>query len=198
MQMGKLILETQISIDGFIADNKGGTGWMIWNWGPDWYWDEELKSYHSVLNKSARAIIISSQMAKEGFNAHWQHAASNPNDKRYEFAKHIENTPKYIATKTLTSNIEIPGGWSNTHILEGNLFDAISDLKKSTEGNLIVYGGATLISYLIDADLIDEYHLITNPVVLGNGAPIFKNLKKLQLVNAIPFNCGIDVSVYRR
>lgn len=195
--MGKLILETQISIDGFIADSNGGTDWMIWNWGPDWTWDEELKSYHTKLNKSAKAIIISSQMAKEGFNAHWQESASNTNDERYDFAKHIMDTPKYVATNTLTNNIEIPGGWSNTNIIEGNLYEGISDLKKSIDGDIIVYGGATLVSNLIKADLIDEYHLITNPVVLGSGLPIFINQKMLRLENAIPFKCGIVVNVYK-
>ena len=196
--MGNLILETQISIDGFIADKDGGTNWMIWNWGPDWTWDEDLKSYHTKLNRSADAIIISSQMAQEGFNAHWQQAASNSGDERYDFANHILNTQKYVATRRLTSNNEIPGGWSNTSIIEGNLFDGITALKKSIDGNLIVYGGATLVSGLIYADLIDEYHFITNPVALGSGLPVFTKQKSLQLVSVIPFECGVVVKTYKK
>jgi len=65
--MNKLILETQISIDGYIADENGGTGWMVWNFGQDWNWDKALQAYHINLNKSVDSILISSQMAQEGF-----------------------------------------------------------------------------------------------------------------------------------
>jgi dihydrofolate reductase len=196
--MGKLMLETQISIDGFIADKNGGTGWMIWNWGPEWNWDEDLQSYHTSLNQSANAIIISSQMAREGFNAHWQQVASDPSDKRYDFANHINNTPKYVISATLTKDIEIPGGWRNTGILKGDLTTVVDTLKGLTNGHIIVYGGATLVSNLIDADLIDEYHFITNPVALGSGLPVFKGLKHLKLVGSVAFKCGIIVSRYNK
>src|ERR1044071_3416856 len=86
--MNKLILETQISIDGYIADENGGTDWMIWNWGP-WNWDKDLQTYHTNLNKSVSNILISSQMAQEGFNAHWQQVAQDTTDTRFDFASHI-------------------------------------------------------------------------------------------------------------
>lgn len=197
-QMGKLILETQISIDGFIADNQGGTDWMIWNWGPDWSWDEELKSYHTNVNKSAKAIIISSQMAQEGFNAHWQQVAQDPTDTRFDFASHIANTNKFVASRTLTNDSQIPGGWHNMSILNGDLETEISKLKNLNNGDIIVYGGATLVSSLISSDLIDEYHLIVNPVALGKGLSIFKKQTNLKMVNAIPFKCGIIVNHYKK
>ncbi|MBV8252397.1 MAG: dihydrofolate reductase family protein [Chitinophaga sp.] len=194
--MNKLILETQISIDGFIADKNGSTDWMIWNWGPEWTWDEDLQKYHTDLNKSASTIIISSQMAKEGFNAHWQAAASDPNDKRYQFAHHIHHASKYVASTTLTKEVEIPGGWDKTNILNGDLKESITALKKSASGNMIVYGGATLLANLINEDLIDEYHLIVNPVAIGSGLSIFKKRKQLKLIKSTPFACGVVVNQY--
>ncbi|WP_212005722.1 dihydrofolate reductase family protein [Chitinophaga sp. HK235] len=194
--MNKLILETQISIDGFIADKNGGTDWMIWNWGPEWNWDEDLQLYHTNLNKSASTIIISGQMAKEGFNAHWHNAASNQNDKRYDFAHHIHNASKYVISATLTKDVEIPGGWHKTDILNGDLKDAITTLKKSEAGNIIVYGGATLVSNLINEDLIDEYHLMVNPVAIGSGLSIFQKPKHLKLIKSTSFTCGVIVNQY--
>ena len=87
--MSKLILETQISIDGYIANENGGTDWMIWNWGANWNWDKDLQSYHTNLNNSVSNILISGQMAQEGFNAHWQQVAQDKTDARFKFASHI-------------------------------------------------------------------------------------------------------------
>lgn len=196
--MSKLILETQISIDGYIADKDGGTDWMLWNWGPDWSWDKGLQNYHTNLNRSASHILISSQMAREGFNAHWQQVAQDPSDARFEFASHIVQTPKYVVSKTLSKEIQIPGGWSNSSILNTGLESEIEKLKKQNSGDILVYGGATLVSSLINADLIDEYHFITNPIALGQGLAIFKKPNSLKMVNAIPFPCGIVVQHYRK
>ncbi len=196
--MNKLILETQISIDGYIADENGGTDWIVWNWGPDWNWDKDLQAYHTNLNKSVNSILISSQMAKEGFNAHWKQVTQDPTDTRFEFAKHIVNSKKIVVSRTLTKETEIPGGWQNVSLLKENLEDDITNLKSQNNGNIIVYGGATLVSSLINANLIDEYHFIINPTALGQGLPIFKKLTNLKMVYSKPFECGIIVNHYRR
>lgn len=196
--MNKLILETQISIDGYIADENGGTGWMVWNFGQDWNWDKDLQAYHTNLNKSVNNILISSQMAQEGFNAHWKQVTQDPTDARFEFANHIVNSKKYVVSRTLTTETEIPGGWQNVSILKKNLEDDITNLKSQSSGNIIVYGGATLVSSLINSNLIDEYHLIINPVALGKGLPIFKKLTNLKMVNSKPFECGIIVNHYKK
>lgn len=196
--MTRLILETQISIDGYIADEHGGTDWMIWNWGPDWNWDKNLQAYHTNLNKSAANILISAQMACEGFMAHWQQVAQDPADARYDFASHIIRANKFVVSHMLTKEDKIPGGWINTNILNGNPEEKVVKLKNRNEGHIIVYGGATLVSSLIAADLIDDYHFIINPVALGNGLSIFKQLKRLKLVAATAFQCGVIVSQYQK
>lgn len=196
--MNKLILETQISIDGYIADENGGTGWMVWNWGLDWSWDKDLQAYHTKLNKSVSSILISRQMAQEGFNAHWKQVIQDRTDDRFEFANHIVNSKKYVVSRTLTTESEIPGGWQNVSLLKENLEDDITNLKSQNNGNIIVYGGASLVSSLINSNLIDEYHFIINPIALGQGLPIFKNLTNLKMVNSKPFECGIIVNHYKK
>jgi dihydrofolate reductase len=196
--MNKLILETQISIDGYIADQNGDTGWMLWNWGPDWNWDQDLQAYHTNLNKSVNCILISSQMAQEGFNAHWKQVAQDPTDARFEFANHIVNTKKMVVSRTLTTETQIPGGWQNVSILKESLEDGITNLKNQNNGDIIIYGGATLVSSLIHSNLIDEFHFIINPVALGQGLPIFKKLTNLKMVHSKPFECGIIVNQYKK
>ncbi|MCE7053885.1 dihydrofolate reductase family protein [Algoriphagus sp. AGSA1] len=196
--MGKLILETQVSLDGFIADKDGGTSWMLWNWGHEWPWDTALKSYHTDLHKRANHIIISSQMAQEGFNAHWQDAASDPKDTRFEFASHIVKSQKLVVSTTLNKEVEIPGGWSNCKIIYKELEETIKKIKTDFPSDIIVYGGATLASSLISLNLIDEYHLILNPAAIGQGLRIFNDIVPLKLVNTIPFQCGIAVLHYEK
>jgi dihydrofolate reductase len=198
--MRKLILEVQMSIDGFIAEVNGNTDWMLWNWGPDWKWDNELRKYHTDLTKSADCIFLSRQMAEEGFIAHWAKASENPNDPQFEFAKHITDTHKIVFTKTLDKSASIPGGWDKTDIAEGDFVDAINKLKKKNGKDIIVYGGATFVSSLIRAKLIDEFHLLVNPVAIGKGLPIFNdpdNKQNMILVTSKSFSSGIVLLHYK-
>jgi dihydrofolate reductase len=196
--MRKLILEIQISIDGFIAGADGHTDWMIWNWGPDWKWDDELRAHHTSLTKSIDCVLLSRKMAEEGFIAHWASVAENNNDPQYEFAKHVTDSLKVVFTKTLDKSISIPGGWSRADIAKGDIIDEVNRLKNQTGKNMIAYGGATFVSSLIDADLIDEFHLLVNPAALGNGLPIFRTRKNMVLLEAKAFDCGVTLLRYRR
>jgi dihydrofolate reductase len=198
--MRRLKLETQVSIDGFIADINGNTDWMIWNWGPDWTWDEELQSYHTELTKSVDCILLSRQMAEEGFNAHWQKVTQDPLDTRFSFAKHVTDTHKIVFSGTIDKSNQIPGGWHNTEIANGNFIDVIGQLKKQNGKDIIVYGGSTFVATLIKAGLIDEFHLLVNPVALGQGLPIFNtidNKQNMELINAKSFKCGIGLLHYK-
>jgi dihydrofolate reductase len=192
--MRKLKLETQVSIDGFIAGINGNTDWMIWNWGPDWTWDEELQRYHTELTKSADCILLSRQMAEEGFNAHWQKVTEAPLDTRFDFAKHITDTRKIVFSRTIDRSTQIPGGWHNTEIANGNFIDVVKQLKNQDGKDIIVYGGSTFVATLIKAGLIDEFHLLVNPVALGQGLPIFNtidNKQNMELIKAKSYKCGI-------
>ena len=198
--MRKLKLETQVSIDGFIADSNGNTNWMIWNWGPDWTWDEELQRYHTEMTKSVDCILLSRQMAEEGFNAHWQKVTEDLLDTRFHFSKHITDTHKIVFSKTIDTSIQMPGGWDNTEIAKGNFIDVVKQLKKQDGKDMIVYGGSTLVASLIKAGLIDEFHLLVNPVALGKGLPIFHTIDSnlsMKLVKAKYFKCGIVLLHYK-
>jgi dihydrofolate reductase len=98
-------------------------------------------------------------------------------------------TPKVVFTKTLKKS-----QWANTDIATGDLTDEITKLKNQKGTDIIVYGGASFDSSLIRAGLIDEFHLLINPVAIGKGMTIFKDLNKIQkfnLIKSIAFDCGI-------
>ncbi|MEJ7671426.1 MAG: dihydrofolate reductase family protein [Chitinophagaceae bacterium] len=90
-------------------------------------------------------------------------------------------------------------GWGNTVLAKGDLAEEINKLKNEDGKDIIVYGGATFVSSLIKAGLIDEYHLFINPSANGNGMPIFKQLdnrEDLTLIRSKSFQCGIMLLHY--
>jgi dihydrofolate reductase len=126
----------------------------------------------------------------DGFISYWSDIMmTKPDDPFYEFSKKMIETPKVVFTKTLKKS-----QWVNTALATGNLIDEIIKLKSEKGMDIIVYGGAIFDSSLIKAGLIDEFHLFINPVAIGSGMTIFKDINEIQkfsMVKSTPFDCGI-------
>jgi dihydrofolate reductase len=179
--MRKLKLQVQMSVDGFVAGPNGELDWMVWDW------DDELKNYVGKITDPVDCIILGRKLA-EGFIPYWN---SHPDE---EGADKINATKKIIFTRTLDKSI-----WQNSTLAKGDLVEEINELKKQEGNDIIVYGGATFVSSLIKNDLIDEYHLFINPVAIGKGMTIFREISSkqdLKLVKSIAFECGIVVHYY--
>ncbi|MFT3827408.1 MAG: dihydrofolate reductase family protein [Chitinophagaceae bacterium] len=193
--MRKLKLLIQTSIDGFIATKDGSTNWMIWNWGDDWKWDPILQQDFYNITTSVDCVLISRQMAEEGFVGHWEKMSENTGNSQAPFAKHIADIPKIVFSKTLKQST-----WKNT-VLSSDPSKTIAQLKQQPGKDIIVYGGATLASFLIRKNLVDEYNLLINPVILGKGMPVFSGVKTitgLSLVSTTAYSCGVSLTVYNR
>lgn len=186
--MRKLKLQVQVTIDGFVAGKNGEMDWMVWDW------DDALKDYVTKLTDSVDTILLGRKMT-DGFISSWSSVASDPNNPEYESGKKFIEMPKFVFSNTLT---ESP--WENTTLASGDLTEEVMTLKKQTGKDLIVYGGATFVSSLIKANLIDEYHLFVNPVILGQGMPIFANIngkRPLKLIKSIAFDAQIVLMHYQ-
>jgi dihydrofolate reductase len=179
--MRKLKLHVAISIDGCIAGPNNEMDWI------DFTWDEKLREYENRLHEPVDTILLGRKMTNE-FISYWSNMMNKPEDPEYTFAKKMMETSKIVFTKTLNKS-----EWPNTEIATGDLKDEINKLKSQTGKDIIVYGGASFDSSLIKENLIDEYYLFINPVLIGNGKTIFKDLKeirKLSLVESIAFDSG--------
>jgi len=182
--MRKLKLQVQMTVDGYIAGLNGEMDWMVWNW------DDELKKYVKDITESVDCIVLGRKLA-QGFIPHW---ASKPEGEDAWGVDKMNNSTKVIFTKTLDKS-----EWDNTVLAKGDLVDEINKLKKQDGKDIIAYGGATFISALIKQGLIDEFHLFINPIAIGNGMTIFKELDRKQtltLVKSTSFDCGIVVLHY--
>lgn len=185
--MRKLKLQMQLSIDGFVATPKGELDWMIWNW------DDQLNHYVTKLTSTVDTILLGRILA-EGFIPYWQKALENP--ETASDAKAMVEYPKVVFSQTLVKSV-----WDNTQIAKGDLVEKITQLKNQKGKDFIAYGGAQFITSLIHENLVDEYHLFINPVVLGEGMTIFKGILSrlnLSLVQSRSFECGIVLLQYNK
>jgi len=78
----------------------------------------------------------------------------------------------------------------------GDLVQAVNKLKADRGKDIVVYGGATFVSSLIENDLIDEFNIFVNPVAIGNGMRIFKDRKPLRVISSTQYSSGVIVNTY--
>jgi dihydrofolate reductase len=169
-------LQVQTSVDGYMAGADGEMDWMTFPW------TDDLNAYVTALTEPVDCIVLGRKLA-EGFIPHW---ASLPADEAG--AAKMNDTPKVVISDTLT---ESP--WANAVVAGGDLTETVNQLKAAPGGDIIAYGGGTLVSALIANGLLDELHLFVNPTAIGTGMPVFgaDGRQPLRLVAAQPFECGI-------
>ncbi len=183
--MKKLKLQVQMTVDGFVGGINDNLDWMTWGW------DDELKIYVNDLTDSVDTILMGRKMT-DGFISYWSNV--KPDSEEYPFARKMVDKPKFVFTKTLQESV-----WKNASLVQGDLKKEVEKLKNQDGKDIIVYGGAGFVSSLIQADLIDEYNLFVNPVILGDGRAIFRDIEKqmdMKLAGSRKFDCGIVLNKY--
>lgn len=189
----KLVLQMQLSVDGFVCGPKGEMNWVNMDWGAD------INAFVTELTLQADSIVKGRVLA-EGFITHWQSVADSAED---EFSKLMDSYRKVVFSRHANAlQKRLPQlGWRNTEIAQGTLQEELLRLKNSAGKDIMCYGGAEFVSALIQENLIDDYYLFINPSAIGQGMGIFSKLKNnriLQLEFAKSFDCGIVVIKYRK
>ena len=183
--MRMLKLQMQISLDGFVAAKKVGI---------DFNWDDEIRNY-SIENTERVDCIALGRATAKGFIPHWASVADNPRDPDFALGRRLTDIPKIVFSNTLMKLT-----LQNAKLVKGGVVRKINQLKKQVGDDILVYGGGSFVSSLIKHRLIDEYHLLVNPVAIGSGMTIFKNLESkltLMLVKTKQFSCGTVLLCYR-
>ena len=181
--MRTLIVTEFISLDGVVDSPGGGdhphAGWTF----KDVEFDEAAYEIKGREQTEAGAMLIGRQSYDE-FAPVWPTME--------EFAEY-NAMPKYVVSTTL-SNPE----WNNTTVLRS--LDEVAELKKGDGGTILVHGSATLAQNLAAAGLVDRYHLLVFPVLLGSGKRLFADdsadKSRLELVEHAAYSNGIQLAVY--
>jgi dihydrofolate reductase len=180
--MRNLVLQMGISLDGYVSggpDEDTGAG------GPQHpAVVERMLGWLAEVGVHAMGRVTYEEMA-----GYWPTSTD-------AYAAPMNERPKVVFSRTLAR-----ADWPTTTIASGDLADEVARLKAEPGGDIVAYGGYTLAQALTRQDLVDEYRLVTRPVALGSGEPMFKDLptaRRLDLVEATPYPDGTIITVYRR
>jgi dihydrofolate reductase len=180
--MRRLILQTSISLDGYVAALDGSHPWREGSAG------DEAASRWILDSVSAAGAHLMGRVTYEEMATAWPTST-------HAFARPMNEIPKVVFSTTLER-----ADWAETRIARGDLAKEVERLKREPGNDLIAYGGATLDQALTRLGLVDEYRLMIRPAALGAGKPLFRDLPAplhLELVEATTYPSGLAIHVYR-
>jgi dihydrofolate reductase len=185
--MRKIISFMHISLDGFVAGPNGEMDWIKV--------DEELFD-HVGKRIGEGDTALYGRVTYQMMENYWPTAADNPTATKHdiEHSKWYNKAQKIVLSKTMKDS-----GLTNTKIISDNLLDRINEIKQSGpvlsgSKEILLFGSPTATHSLIQLNLIDGYWLFVNPIILGQGIPLFVDIKekiKLKLLTTRQFNCGV-------
>jgi dihydrofolate reductase len=154
--MAKVVLAMVTSLDGHIENaNK--------QFVPP-QWTDDLQKHWTDANFARTGALMFGRVCFEGMAAYWQSPEAEP-----KTARAMTGFPKIVFSRTMREP-----GWANTRIVSSDIPGEIAALKKRTDKDLILLGGADIAASFIELGLLDEYMLLLAPTVLGGGNPLFK------------------------
>jgi dihydrofolate reductase len=184
--MRKLIAALQTSLDGFIEGPNGELDWAMAE-------DEETWREMDETLSSVDTFILGRGMYPD-YEQYWLALLANPSGTRNEnaYARRADKIPHFVLSKTLDKV-----AWKTTRIIRD--VEEIRKMKQGPGKDMLTFGGATLVSSLMNLGLIDEVRLMVNPLILGRGKALFKDVKErhiLKLIRAKPLKSGKIALVY--
>jgi dihydrofolate reductase len=187
--MGRIVITEFMSLDG-VMEAPGGEDFKYKGWSFEFDRGDEGNQFKLDETMDAEALLLG-RITYEGFADAWPKRTEDESG----FADKFNNMPKYVVSSTL----EDPE-WNNSHVLEGDPTEAVSKLKDEVDGDIYVHGSCQLAQTLIENDLVDRFHLMVFPVVLGTGKRLFgetSDKKPLQLIDVKPVgDDGVTVMIY--
>ena len=195
----RIILSDFISLDGVVQapggqeeDTDGGFGHG--GWSMPFFDPEAMGPVLGELMAQTEALLFG-RRTWDGMAAAWPGRAGDP------YADQMNAIPKYVVSRTLTAE-EATSRWNNTTLLGGeDGISAIHQLRtRDGDGGIQVWGSASLARQLVENDLVDEYRLMIEPILLGGGKTIFPSggrARRLELVSVAQAKTGVLICAYR-
>lgn len=186
--MGKIVITTNISLDGIVQDPDGQEGFRLGGWFGQ-FGGKDIEEWARVEAEEALGAdaLLLGRRSEEWFAERWQSRSG-------EWADKLNAMPKYVVSSKLTDPV-----WSNSTVLSGDAVSEVSKLKQEIGGEILVYASYQLVHTLIEHDLADELRLVIFPVVLGEGERLFgwtSDKKPMRLVRADTIGSGLAFVTY--
>ncbi len=188
--MGKIVISTNVSLDGVVQDPDGAEGFRLGGWFGQ-FGGKDLEEWASVSLGEALGTeaLLLGRRTDEWFATRWASRTG-------EWADRLNSLPKYV----VSSSLEDPA-WGNSTVLAGDdVVAEVSKLKQQLAGEIVVYASYQLGRMLIEHDLVDELRLVVFPVVLGAGQRLFgetSDKKPMRLVDTRTIGDGLVFLTYQ-
>ncbi|HYB28182.1 MAG TPA: dihydrofolate reductase family protein [Solirubrobacteraceae bacterium] len=174
--MGKIVVSENVSLDGVVEDPTGEEGFRHGGWfGRVGDNDSQDWARGALAEALGAEAFLFGRRTYEFFAARWPARSG-------ELADRLNSLPKYV----VSSSFQDPE-WSNSTVVQGDVVDEVSKLKRELNGEIVVPGSFKLVHALIEHDLVDELRLTIYPFVLGVGRRLFGETgdpKRLRLLEA--------------
>jgi dihydrofolate reductase len=190
--MRKIVVSEFMSLDGVMQapggadeDTEGGFahgGWTL----P--YWHDDIGEHFGRILADVDTLLFGRKTWEIHGGAFEPMADDDPNEPGFNAM------PKYVVSTTLTS----AAAWRNSTLISDNVAEEVRALKERPGKNIFVDGSSELVHTLARNGLIDDYYLIVNPLVLGNGKKVFEDGVRvnLRLIDATPLPSGVVLTHY--
>ncbi|MHB9141042.1 MAG: dihydrofolate reductase family protein [Paludibacter sp.] len=180
--MRKLIFFMHTSLDGFVAGLKGEMDWINI--------DETMFDFVATMTDKADSALYG-RVTYEMMQSYWPNAGEQPNASKHdkEHSAWYNKVSKIVLSKTISEK-----GIDNTTVIGDQLADKINKIKNLDGKNILIFGSPTASHSLLSQGLIDEFWLFVNPILLGQGIPLFKGVTettKLKLIETKTFSSGV-------
>jgi len=187
--MRKLVLFMHSSLDGYVAGLKGEMNWITAN--------EEIFEYANRQTEESDTALYG-RVTYQMMESYWPGAADEPNATKHDkqHSAWYNKVAKVILSRTMKGT-----KLANTIIVSENIGDVISKLKLEPGKDIVIFGSPSAAHYLMAENLIDDYSLFVNPILLGQGIPLFRNSEyktKLKLLESHVFDSGVVYLHYIR
>jgi dihydrofolate reductase len=183
--MPKLVVYNAVSLDGYFTDANGDMSWAHKK-------DPEWQAFVSE-NASGGGQLLFGRITYDLMASFWPTplaAQSNP-----IVVERMNSLRKFVFSTTLDKV-----SWNNTTLLKGDLTAEVRKLKQAPGPDMVIMGSGSVVAQLADAGLIDEYQIVLNPLVVGNGRTLFEGVKNklpLKLTRSRAFDNGNVVLFYQ-
>jgi len=187
--MGKIVISTNVSLDGVVQDPDGEEGFRLGGWFGE-FGGKDLEEWAKVELEEALGTeaLLLGRRSDEWFATRWASRTG-------EWADRLNSLPKYVVSSTLQEP-----KWNNSTVLRGDVVSEVSKLKQELNGDIVVYASYQLERTLIEHDLVDELRLVVYPVLLGAGQRLFgetSDKKPMRLVDTKTIGDGLAFLTYK-
>jgi len=187
--MRKLVSFMHVSLDGFVAGPNGEMDWINV--------EEEMFDYAGRMTDRSD-LALYGRNTFDMMEGYWPTAADQPNASKHDIqhSTWYKQVSKIVISKTLKGK-SLP----NTRVISDNFSAEINKIKEQKGNEIVIFGSPGTTHTLMALDLIDAYWIFLNPVLIGKGIPLFKNIseiQKLKLVESVTLTSGVVVLHYER